>query len=167
MPPLLPLLCLHQHLRVPSALTTVQSLSLSSSLIIWINLCLGTSSDRNTSFLPVNSVSAGSATTVVFDCYDEGQSVKDNTHERRGQNMHPIVSFTVETEFSGKEEFLSRDVNKQRLITSTHHYADLRRYRSISLSCSFTMHGETLWLFTSNQTEPNLMAVLICMTSTV
>jgi len=84
-----------------------------------------TSSDRNTSFLPVNSVSAGSATTVVFDCYDEGPSVKDNTHERRGQNIHPIVSFTVEIEFSGKkEEILSRDVNKQRLITSTHHYAD-------------------------------------------
>jgi len=59
----------------------------------------------------------GSATTVVFDGYDEGPSIKDNTHERRGQNVHPIVSFTAETEFSGKkEEFLSRDVNKQRLI---------------------------------------------------
>jgi len=127
-----------------------------------------TSSDRNSSFLPENSVSAGSATTVAFDGYDEKPSVKDNTHERRGQNIHPIVSFTVETEFSGKkEEFLSRDVNKQRLITSTHHYADWRRYRSISLLCSFTMHRETLWLFTSNQTEPNLMAVLKCMTSTV
>ena len=31
--------------------------------------------------------------------------------------MHPVVSFTAETEFSGKkEEFLSRDTNKQRLI---------------------------------------------------
>jgi len=27
--------------------------------------------------------------------------------------------------------------------------------------------SETLWLFFSNQTEPNLMAVLNCMTSTV
>ena len=59
----------------------------------------------------------GSATTVVFDGYDEGPSIKDNTHERRGQNIHPIVGFTAETEFTGKkEEFLSRDVNKQRLI---------------------------------------------------
>ena len=31
--------------------------------------------------------------------------------------MHPVVSFTAETEFSGKkEEFVSRDTNKQRLI---------------------------------------------------
>ena len=31
--------------------------------------------------------------------------------------MHPVVSFTAETEFSGKkEELLSRDTNKQRLI---------------------------------------------------
>ena len=59
----------------------------------------------------------GSATTVVFDGYDEGPSIKDNTHERRGQNIHPIVGFTAATEFTGKkEEFLSRDVNKQRLI---------------------------------------------------
>jgi len=84
-----------------------------------------TSLDGNSSFLPENSVSAGSATTVVFDGYDEGPSIKDNTHERRGQNIHPIVSFTAEIEFSGKqEEFLSRDVNKQRLISSLHHYAD-------------------------------------------
>jgi len=81
--------------------------------------------------LPENSVSAGSATTVVFDGYDEGPSIKDNTHERRGQNIHPIVSFTTETEFSGKKAaFLSKDVNKQRLISSTHHYADCRRYIS-------------------------------------
>ena len=59
----------------------------------------------------------GSATTVVFDGYEEGPSIKDNTHQRRGHNIHPVVSFTAETEFSGKkEEFLSRDINKQRLI---------------------------------------------------
>jgi len=75
--------------------------------------------------LPENSVSAGSATTVVFEGYDEGPSIKDNTQETRGRNIYPIVSLTAETEFSGmKEEFLSRDVNKQRLISSTHHYAD-------------------------------------------
>ena len=54
----------------------------------------------------------GPATTVVFDGYEE-----DNTHQRRGRNMHPVVSSTAEAEFSGKkEEFLSRDTNKQRLI---------------------------------------------------
>jgi len=63
-----------------------------------------TSLYRNSSFLPENSVSAGSATTVVCDGYDEGPSIKDNTHERRGQNIHPIVSFTAATEFSGKKE---------------------------------------------------------------
>lgn len=59
----------------------------------------------------------GSATTVVFECYDEGPSIKGNTHERRGQNIHPIVGFTAKTEFTGKnEELLSREINKQRLI---------------------------------------------------
>ena len=59
----------------------------------------------------------GSATTIVFDGYGDGPSIKDNTHHRRGNNIHPIVNFTAETEFSGKkEEFLSRDLNKQRLI---------------------------------------------------
>ena len=53
----------------------------------------------------------------MFDGYEDGPSIKDNTHQRRGNNIHPIVNFTGETEFSGKkEEFLSRDLNKQRLI---------------------------------------------------
>ena len=46
----------------------------------------------------------GPATTVVFDGYEEGPSIKDNTHQRRGRNMHPVVSFTAETELSGKKE---------------------------------------------------------------
>jgi hypothetical protein len=55
--------------------------------------------------------------TVVFDGYGEGPTIKDNTHQRRGQNIHPIVNFTAETKFDGKkDEFLSRDINKQRLI---------------------------------------------------
>ena len=59
----------------------------------------------------------GPATIVVFDGYEEGPSIKDNTHQRRGRNMHPVASFTAETEFSGKKEvFLPRDNNKQRLI---------------------------------------------------
>ncbi|KAL2082773.1 hypothetical protein ACEWY4_022591 [Coilia grayii] len=59
----------------------------------------------------------GSASTIVFDGYEEGPSIKDMTHLRRGQNIYPVVSFTVETEFSGKkEEFLSRNANKQKLI---------------------------------------------------
>ena len=48
--------------------------------------------------------------TVVFDGYEGGPSIKDNTHQRRGHNIHPVVSFTAETEFSGKKEnFLSRN----------------------------------------------------------
>jgi len=56
--------------------------------------------------------------TVVFDGYGQGPSIKDNTHQRRvGSKVHPVVSFTSETEFIGKkEEFLSRDTNKQRFI---------------------------------------------------
>ena len=56
--------------------------------------------------------------TVVFDGYNGGPSIKHNTHQRRlGQKVHPVVSFTAETLFSGrKEEFLSRDINKQALI---------------------------------------------------
>lgn len=55
--------------------------------------------------------------TVVFDGYGEGPSIKDNTHQRRGKNLHPIVSFTKETQFSGKkEDFLSRDKNKANVI---------------------------------------------------
>ena len=37
--------------------------------------------------------------TVVFDGFGEGPSIKDNTHQRRGESMHPIVRFTTETEF--------------------------------------------------------------------
>ena len=59
----------------------------------------------------------GPATTAVFDGYEAGPSIKDNTHQRRGRNMHPVVSSTAETELSGKkEEFLPRDTNKQRLM---------------------------------------------------
>ena len=41
----------------------------------------------------------------------------DDTHQRRGHTIHPVVSFTSETYLSGKkEELLPRDTNKQRLI---------------------------------------------------
>ena len=57
-------------------------------------------------------------TTVMFDGYREGPSIKDNTHPRRGKNLHPIISFTAQTEFSGKkEDFLSRDKNKADMIS--------------------------------------------------
>ena len=47
----------------------------------------------------------------------KGRPFKENTHQRRGRNMHTVVSFTADAEFSGKkEEFVSRDANKQRLI---------------------------------------------------
>ena len=49
--------------------------------------------------------------------YGGGPSIKDNTHQRRGHNIHPVVKFTEETVFSGKKgDFLSRDSNKQGLI---------------------------------------------------
>ena len=55
--------------------------------------------------------------TVVFDGYSEGASIKDNTHQRRGQHDHPIINFTADSEFSGKrEDFLSRGKNKEGLI---------------------------------------------------
>lgn len=55
--------------------------------------------------------------TVVFDGYSEGPSIKDNTHQRRGQNTHPAVSFNANTKFVGKkDDFLSRPCNKQGLI---------------------------------------------------
>lgn len=54
---------------------------------------------------------------IVFDGYSEGPSIKDNTHQRRGENTHPIVNFNAKTEFVGrKNDFLSRSCNKQGLI---------------------------------------------------
>ena len=38
-------------------------------------------------------------------------------HQRRGKNVHPVISFTEETVFAGKkDEFLSRGRNKQNII---------------------------------------------------
>ena len=54
---------------------------------------------------------------VVFDGYSDSASIKDNTHQRRGQNTHPVINFTAQTEFVGrKDDFLSVSVNKQGLI---------------------------------------------------
>jgi len=51
--------------------------------------------------------------TVVFDGHRERPSIKDNTHQTWEKNMNPIVSFTAETQFSGKkEDFLSHHENK-------------------------------------------------------
>ena len=58
----------------------------------------------------------GSGAIVVFDGYEEGPSIKDVTHQRR-RNIHPVVSFTAETQFSRKKQkILSTDSYKQRLI---------------------------------------------------
>lgn len=58
-----------------------------------------------------------SKATVVFDGYLDCSAIKDNTHQRRGKNIHPVVSFNQSTIFSGKkEDFLSRDFNKQKMI---------------------------------------------------
>ena len=56
--------------------------------------------------------------TVVFDGYG-GPSIKDNTHQRRGINVHPVFHFTADTEFIvKKEQFLSRAYNKERLFSA-------------------------------------------------
>ena len=56
--------------------------------------------------------------TVVFDGYG-GPSNKDNNHQRRGMNVHPVVHFTADTEFiRKKEQFLSRASNKERFISA-------------------------------------------------
>ena len=53
--------------------------------------------------------------TIVFDGYEGGPSIKDNTHQRRGKNTNPVINFTPETEFtSEKDVFLPRDYNKQK-----------------------------------------------------
>ena len=47
----------------------------------------------------------------------EKSTIKDDTHQRRGHNIHTVVSVTAETDFSGKkEELLPRDTTKQRVI---------------------------------------------------
>ena len=57
--------------------------------------------------------------TVVFNGYG-GQSIKDNTYQRRDMNVYPVVHFTADTEFIGKwsMQFLSRASNKERLISA-------------------------------------------------
>ena len=53
---------------------------------------------------------------IAKGCEKES-TIKDDTHHRRGHNIHDVVSFTTETDFSGKkEEFLARDTTKQRVI---------------------------------------------------
>ena len=75
--------------------------------------------------------------TIVFYGYSEGPSIKDNTHQRRGQNTHPIVNFNAKTEFVGrKDEFLSRPCNKQGLI-------DLRNCRRMAAPLSMQQGMQT------------------------
>ena len=48
---------------------------------------------------------------------EEESTIKDDTHQRIAHNIHTVISFTTETDFSGKkEEFLSIDTTKQRVI---------------------------------------------------
>jgi hypothetical protein len=50
----------------------------------------------------------------VFDGYGERPSIKDNTHQRRGKNLHPT---SLQKQFSGKkEDYLSHDKNKVDMI---------------------------------------------------
>jgi len=62
----------------------------------------------------------GSSEIVVFDGYEEQPSIKDITYQRTRHNIHPLVSFTAETQFYGKkEEFMSTNITdsiKQGLI---------------------------------------------------
>ena len=78
----------------------------------------------------------GSATTVVFDGYEQGPSIKDNTHQWRGQNIHPVVNFTSGSKLIGKkEDILSRDRNKQSLI------------KMISDELNLMQMGMLMWTF--------------------
>ena len=56
--------------------------------------------------------------TVVFDGYDGGPSIKDNTHVRCSRNhVANKVNISDATKFAGKkEDFLSNDTNKQAII---------------------------------------------------
>ena len=66
---------------------------------------------------PLPYLHYGPDTTVAFDGYEEWPSIIYNTHQRRGRNVHHVVSFTAEIELSGKkDELLSRDTNKPILI---------------------------------------------------
>ena len=143
---------------------------------------------------PLPSLHYGPDTTIVFDGYEEGPSIKGNTNQRRGRNVHHVVSFTAQRELSGnKEDFLSRDTNKQRLIqmisdqlrerdcivVNAHSDADvdivnlfntLRRSLEktrIYLSYSSTIPRERLWTSISDLTSPKRMALLKCITTIV
>ena len=35
---------------------------------------------------------------------EEESTIKDDTHQRRGHNIHTVVSFNAETDFSGKKK---------------------------------------------------------------
>ena len=48
---------------------------------------------------------------------EEESTIKHETHQRSGYNIHTVVSFTAETYYLGKkEEIVSRDTTKQRVI---------------------------------------------------
>ena len=53
--------------------------------------------------------------TVVFDGYNNGPSIKDNTHQRRGcKIVYPEVDVAMDTVFEGrKKHFWSTNSNKQ------------------------------------------------------
>ena len=57
-------------------------------------------------------------TTVVFDGYEVGQSIKDCAHQRRSRKLNVSkANITEATIFSGKkDDFLSTGANKQALI---------------------------------------------------
>ena len=53
---------------------------------------------------------------IAKGCEEEA-TIKNDTHQRRGQNILMVVCFTDDTDVSGKkEEILSRDPNKHRMI---------------------------------------------------
>ena len=53
---------------------------------------------------------------IVKGC-EKKSTIKDDTHQRRGHNIHSSVSFTAESDLSGKkEELLSRDTTRQRVV---------------------------------------------------
>ena len=64
----------------------------------------GAIADSNVDF---NVRNYGTATTIVFDGYQETPSTKDNTHDMRQQRHHPLIIVSPNTVFIGKKRWIS------------------------------------------------------------
>jgi len=73
--------------------------------------------DLHCCMLILLSIHYGSSAIVSLMVTRNDRLLKTSHIMRRRHNIHPLVSFTAETQFCGKkEEFMATDSNKQRLI---------------------------------------------------